>query len=45
MARVPLGQLAEVLQQLDRVAFASAHGSDIAALAERARALARELTR
>ena len=45
VARAPLGQVAEVLQQLDRVAFASAHGSDVAVLAERARALARELAR
>jgi len=43
IARASLGPVAEVLQQLDRVAFASAHGSDVAALAERARALAREL--
>ena len=40
---VPLRQLADVLAQLDRVAFASAQGADVALLAERARALAREL--
>jgi hypothetical protein len=38
----PLRQLADVLAQLDRVAFASAQGADVAALAERARALAGE---
>src|SRR6266566_1546530 len=41
--RAPLRQLAQVLEQLDRVAFASAHGSDVTALAAQARALEREL--
>jgi len=40
---IPLRQITEVLTQLERVAFASAHGADVAVLAERARALAREL--
>jgi hypothetical protein len=40
---IPLRQVADVLTQLERVAFASAHGADVAVLAERARALAREL--
>ena len=40
---IPLRQVADVLTQLERVAFASAHGADVAMLAERARALAREL--
>jgi hypothetical protein len=40
---IPLRQLTDVLTQLERVAFASAHGADVAVLAERARALAREL--
>lgn len=40
---IPFRQVADVLTQLERVAFASAHGIDIAVLAERARALAREL--
>lgn len=39
----PLRELADVLTQLDQVAFASAHGVDVAALAARARALAAEL--
>ncbi len=42
--RAPLRQLAQVLEQLDRVAFASAHGSDVAALAAQARALEREVS-
>lgn len=40
---IPLRQLTEVLTQLERVAFASAQGAEAAVLAERARALAREL--
>jgi hypothetical protein len=40
---IPLRQVTDVLTQLERVAFASAHGTDVAVLAERARALAREL--
>jgi hypothetical protein len=39
----PLRDLRELLQALDQVAFASAHGVDVAPLAARARALAREL--
>ena len=38
-----LGELRDVLEQLDRVAFASAEGTDVAALAARARRLAQEL--
>ena len=38
----PLRELRAVVEQLDRVEFASAHGTDVAALAVRARALARE---
>jgi len=38
-----LGELRDVLEQLDRVAFASAEGTDVAALAARARRLAHEL--
>jgi len=38
----PLRELRAALEQLDRVEFASAHGADVAALAVRARALARE---
>ncbi len=37
-----LGELRDVLEQLDRVAFASAEGTDVAALAARARRLAQE---
>ena len=44
LPRATLGELTDVLAQLDRVAFASAHGSDVAVLADRARALARTLT-
>jgi hypothetical protein len=40
---IPLRQITDVLTQLERVAFASAHGADVAVLAERARALVREL--
>ena len=43
LSDIPLRQVADVLTQLERVAFASAHGADVAVLAERARALAREL--
>jgi hypothetical protein len=39
----PLRDLRELLQALDQVAFATAHGADVAPLAARARALAREL--
>lgn len=39
----PLRDLADVLTQLDQVAFASAHGTDVAALAARARSLVGEL--
>jgi hypothetical protein len=39
----PLRELRDLLEQLDRVAFASAHGTDVAALAAMARRLAREL--
>jgi hypothetical protein len=38
----PLRALRELLEALDQVAFASAHGVDVAPLAARARALARE---
>jgi hypothetical protein len=39
----PARELGDLLEQLDRVAFASAHGTDVAALAAMARRLAREL--
>jgi len=39
----PLRELRDLLEQLDRVAFASAHGTDVAGLAAMARRLAREL--
>jgi hypothetical protein len=39
----PLRDLRDLLQALDQVAFATAHGVDVAPLAARARALAREL--
>ena len=39
----PIGELRDVLERLDRVAFATAPGSDVAALAAQARRLAREL--
>ncbi len=42
-AEAPLRELRDLLEQLDRVAFASAHGTDVAALATMARQLAREL--
>jgi len=40
-----LRELRELLEQLDRVAFASAHGTDVAALAQMARRFAQELER
>lgn len=40
----PLRDLRELLQALDQVAFASVHGADVAPLAARARALARQLS-
>jgi hypothetical protein len=40
----PLRDLRELLHALDQVAFASAHGVEVAPLAARARALARELS-
>jgi hypothetical protein len=40
---IPLRQVTDVLTQLERVAFASAHGADVALLADRARALVQEL--
>jgi hypothetical protein len=39
----PLRELRELLQALDQVAFATAHGVDVAPLAARARTMAREL--
>src|SRR2546423_208275 len=41
----PLRDLRELLQALDQVAFATAHGVEVAPLAAKARALARELNR
>ncbi|HYU29693.1 MAG TPA: hypothetical protein VEK83_11725 [Gemmatimonadales bacterium] len=41
----PLRELRELLQALDQVAFATAHGVDVVPLAARARALARDLGR
>ena len=41
----PVRELRELLEQLDRVAFASAHGTDVAALAQMARRFAQEMTR
>ena len=38
----PLRDLRELLIALDQIAFATAHGLDVAAVAARARALARE---
>ena len=38
-----VAELRDVLEQLDRVAFASAEGSDVVTLAARARRLAKEL--
>src|SRR5205823_5358424 len=40
--QAPLRELKDLLEQLDRVAFASAHGTDVAALAKMARRLAQE---
>jgi hypothetical protein len=40
----PVQELRDLLEQLDRVAFASSHGTDVAALATMARRLAAELT-
>jgi hypothetical protein len=40
----PVRELRDLLEQLERVAFASAHGTDVAALATMARRLAAELT-
>jgi hypothetical protein len=40
---VPLPELRELLEHLDRVAYASAHGTDVAALAAKARRLASQL--
>jgi hypothetical protein len=40
----PVRELGDLLEQLDRVAFASSHGTDVAALATMARRLAAELT-
>ena len=39
----PLRELRALLEQLDRVAFASAHGTDLAGLAQMARRLAQEI--
>jgi len=39
----PLRELRDLLEQLDRVAFASAHGTDVAGLSALARRLTREL--
>lgn len=39
----PIRELRDLLEQLDRVAFASAHGTDVAALAVMARRLARDV--
>jgi hypothetical protein len=41
--KAPVRELRDLLEQLDRVAFASAEGTDVAALAARARRLAQEL--
>jgi hypothetical protein len=41
----PVRELRDLLEQLDRVAFASAHGTDVAALAKMARRLAEEIAR
>lgn len=41
--KAPLRELRDLLEQLDRVEFASAHGTDIAALAAMARGLERDL--
>jgi hypothetical protein len=39
----PIRELRDLLEQLDRVAFASAHGTDVVALAVMARRLARDV--
>ena len=39
----PIRELRDLLEELDRVAFASAHGTDVAALAVMARRLARDV--
>src|SRR5207244_3645617 len=39
----PIRELRDLLEQLDRVAFASAHGTDISALALMARRLAKDV--
>jgi len=39
----PIRELRDLLEQLDRVAFASAHGTDISALALLARRLAKDV--
>ena len=41
----PVRELGEILGALDQVAFATAHGADVGALAERARRLAAEIAR
>ncbi|HEX4627783.1 MAG TPA: hypothetical protein VH137_03255 [Gemmatimonadales bacterium] len=41
--QLPLQELRELLEQLDRVAYASAHGTDVAAIAALARRLAKQL--
>ena len=41
----PVRELRVLLEQLDRVAFASAHGTDVAALAQMARRFAQEMAR
>lgn len=42
-SQAPLRELRDVLEQLDRVAFASAHGTDVAALAKMARRLVQDI--
>ncbi|HEU5261424.1 MAG TPA: hypothetical protein VFU41_08395 [Gemmatimonadales bacterium] len=41
--QAPLRELRDVLEQLDHVAFASAHGTDVAALAKMARRLVQDI--
>jgi hypothetical protein len=43
-AGLPLAAIGDMLRALDRIAFASVHGHDVAALAARARALATEVS-
>ena len=43
--KAPVRELRDVLSAMDQVAYATAHGVDVATLAERARRLARELAR